>query len=54
MRRWYRWSGLAIVLVLAIALNLYAESQVGSAEIGRDTMKMYLQKQTGQIIGQSI
>ncbi len=48
MRRWYRWSGLAIVLLLAIVLDLYAESQVGSAEIGRDTMKMYRQKQTGQ------
>jgi hypothetical protein len=48
MRRWYRWSGLAIVLVLAIVLDLYAESQIGSAEIGRDTMKMYRQKQTGQ------
>lgn len=48
MQRWYRWSGLAIILVLAIALELYAESQVGSAEIGRDTMKMYRQKQTGQ------
>jgi hypothetical protein len=48
MRRWYRWSGLAIVLVLAIVLDLYAESQVGSAEIGRETMKMYRQKQTGQ------
>lgn len=48
MQRWYRWSGLAIILVLAIVLELYAESQVGSAEIGRDTMKMYRQKQTGQ------
>ena len=48
MRRWYCWSGLAIVLVLAFVLELYAESQVGSAEIGRDTMKMYRQKQTGQ------
>jgi hypothetical protein len=48
MRRWYCLSGLAIVLLLAIVLDLYGESQVGSAEIGRDTMKMYRQKQTGQ------
>jgi hypothetical protein len=37
-----------IVLLLAVVMELYAESQVGSAEIGRDTMKMYRQKRTGQ------
>ncbi len=48
MRKLYYWSGWVMVLFLAMVLELYAESQVGSAEIGRDTMKLYRQKRTGQ------